>query len=189
MLVAAVVVASVMACSGKNNGGGGGSGGSGGGSSGGGTGGGGGDLDAGQVTISVSGSYTGTRTSDSNIFSHSSVSDTTEWTIVAMGTPFTTGGGIILPGSPTVRTYSPGDGLNCSLSVSDNPNMKSWKVQVNSPGIPDAGTCYANLTTVGPPFTESSELTWYVVHGTVQATMIADPNTTATGTVDVTYSF
>jgi hypothetical protein len=92
-----------------------------------------------------------------------------------------------LSAEPTVRTYSSSDpdkSASASVSDSNTPGAATWSAAIFPPGAgTDRGTYSMVLTDVGP-----KGAGWaFAIHGTVDATLIAEPPTTGTVTVHVVF--
>jgi hypothetical protein len=185
----------LVACSGGSGGtGGGAGGGSGGGSAGGGSGGGagGGSADAGTVVTTISGATSGTRTDGPGLVAvWESSTNTTHVTFEDNGdNPFHAGFDFNFTGKPMVQTYdSSSAGIQAAVNVAISAQNEVWVASLNVMGHADAGTCTLQLTSVGPAMPQASNVNWYDVRGTVQATAPADGISTATGTVTANFTF
>lgn len=143
-------------------------------------------------TITLSGAFTGTRSdapapgaSWSNGNDTGVVQDS-----IQFGTPFLAGWSFIFPGKPMLATYTEAtSGLSCTITVSDPATPTSTWIAVNGvSGTASQGACSLTLTAITPSLVTSNQ-TQYCAHGTVAATLPANPGSTATGTVTFGASF
>jgi hypothetical protein len=180
-----------LGCGGSGGGGGGGSGGTGGGS---GTmdmaGGGGGGGTGGGCTFTLSGANSATGSCTVNA-GYDPPSNSNPGTAIA----FNTGGSVFAFGSQLStgndftagKTYDQGNVVNAAgESLSGTSAWQVIKNNVN--GMPDQGSFTLTLSSTGPVVTASNgAMVWSMPHGTLNATMPADPGATGTVTAQVTF--
>ena len=142
------------------------------------------------MTITVSGAFTGTRSVTSVTTNWSSTNDTSQVSESAQsGTPFQVLLNITFPGMPSAGTYTQAtSGLTCLITVTDSADAtRAWLASTGAGG-PDIGACSLTLTSVTPTATSATQMQ-YCVHGSITAMLPAISGGAATGTVTLATSF
>jgi hypothetical protein len=150
------------------------------------------DCSTATSSVTISGALSGTRDGlPGTITSWSNANDLTEVLMSAsFGTPFYTFYSFLFPGKPSTTTYSDATtGMSCAVTVGDSSAIGSgWRASKAIMEKADQGTCSLTLTSlVELPFPLIP--TTYCPHGTVQATLPADPSLSSTGTVTLSATF
>ena len=150
------------------------------------------DCSTATSSVTISGALSGTREGlPGTVTSWSSANDMTEVLMSAsFGTPFYTGYSFLFPGKPSTTTYTDATaGLSCGIIVGDSNVIGSgWRASKAVMEDADQGACsltFTSLTALPFPLTPTT----YCAHGSVQATLPADPMLSSTGTVTLSATF
>lgn len=150
------------------------------------------DCSTATSTVTIAGALAGTRTGlPATATSWSSANDMTEVLMSAsFGTPFYTTYSFLFPGKPVVATpYTEATaGISCGVAVGDSAVVGSgWRAS-KALEKADQGTCtltFTSLTALPFPLIPVD----YCAHGTVQATVPADPSLGSTGVITYSATF
>jgi len=150
------------------------------------------DCSTATSTVTITGALSGTRSGlPGTVASWSSVNDMTEVLMSAsFGMPFYTTYSFLFPGKPTTTTYTDATaGMSCAVVVGDSAVVGSgWRASKAIMENADQGTCtltFTSLTELAFPLTPTN----YCAHGSVQATLPADPMAASTGVVTLSATF
>jgi len=138
----------------------------------------------GGVTIEVSGDFTSTRSVAASV-SASGRSNSSSLTFSSDTSPFAVSLQFTMPVSLTSGTYqNTTPGVACEVVVNRTATQSLWRARHAIQDQLDSGACRVDLVTVDQPTGDIVP-----VHGSVHATLMADPTTTATGSESLIMAF